>query len=89
MNLCDHVRNAACDMGADPLVALQTALKFVRAVELDPTIEIHESTGPRKAWDGSPDLSGEGWLQLYWERHEYHESITWIRPRQWATGEQR
>lgn len=46
-----------------------------------PSIETRITTGPRKAWDGAPFLDQEGWVQLDWERFDYHEEITWVRGR--------
>ena len=43
------------------------------------------TTGRRKAWDGEPDLTKEGWeLDVSqgrdgWERFDYHEEMYWRR----------
>lgn len=47
----------------------------------------HRTTrGPRKAWDGKPDLTAEGWEldksqgRDGWERFDHHEEMYWRRP---------
>lgn len=40
------------------------------------------TTGPRKLWDGEPDLSKEGWEEhREWERFDHHEERYWRRLR--------
>lgn len=47
---------------------------------LEPEHEYRTTTGQRKAWDGQPDLSKEGWEEWKpWERFEYHEERYWRR----------
>ena len=42
--------------------------------------EYRTTDGPRKAWDGEPDLSKEGWEEYQeWERFDYHEERYWRR----------
>lgn len=34
--------------------------------------------GPRKCWDGEPEMSSEGWEEYAdWERFKYHEERYW------------
>lgn len=80
MNLSEAVYDAARSAGADPMTASEVTSNFLTNLRRQPNIEMIETSGPRKAWDGTPDLGVEGWLQLRWERHDYHEAITWIRP---------
>lgn len=43
--------------------------------------EYRTTEGPRKAWDGEPDLSKEGWEEYKeWERFDYTEERYWRRP---------
>lgn len=44
-----------------------------------PDYEYECTDGPRKAWDGAPDLSPEGWHCQSWEHYDYHEVRTWRR----------
>ncbi len=41
--------------------------------------EYHTTYGPRKSWDGEPDLTKEGWTETGWERLDYHEERYWER----------
>lgn len=53
-----------------------------RKLEEDRRYECRTTDGPRKQWDGEPDLSREGWEEYQrWERFEYHEERYWRRLR--------
>jgi len=59
---------------------------FLHEREIHPDYEYKTTQGPRKAWDGEPDLSIEGWeenvdLNGGWERFDYHEERYWKRTR--------
>ncbi len=45
--------------------------------------EYRTTSGPRKSWDGEPDLTKEGWEPISgadsWERFDYHEERYWRR----------
>lgn len=46
-----------------------------------PCTEFRVTQGPRKAWDGEPDLSKEGWTEYReWERYDFYEERYWSRP---------
>lgn len=45
--------------------------------ELDWTI----TKGQRKAWDGKPDLTEEGWIPFGFSRMEFHEERSWFKVR--------
>lgn len=44
-----------------------------------PRYEYYVRQGPRKAWDGTPEPEGEGWVEVSWERFDYHEERIWRR----------
>lgn len=44
--------------------------------------EYTTTQGPRKAWDGSPDLCHEGWEPVRWDRFDYHEERIWRRKKE-------
>ena len=57
-------------------------LPFRCEVEPDYTRYQYRTTeGPRKCWDGDPDLSEEGWEEwAEWERFDYTEERYWRKP---------
>jgi len=45
--------------------------------------EYRITDGQRKAWDGTPDLSEDGWEEYKeWERFDYHEERYWRRKKE-------
>lgn len=45
--------------------------------------EYQVTDGPRKCWDGEPDLSKEGWEEYKeWERFQYYEERYWRRKKE-------
>lgn len=37
--------------------------------------------GQRKAWDGKPDLTEDGWIPFEFEREQFHEERSWFKVR--------
>lgn len=62
------------------IVFARCALASTAIVRSDPQYEYRTTQGPRKAWDGEPDLTKEGWEQVDFERFSYHEEKRWRRP---------
>lgn len=60
--------------------ALEREVARLLAAPLQDGYEYRITQGERKAWDGLPDLSLEGWEEYReWERFDYHEERYWRR----------
>jgi len=87
--LSSEVKNAT-EFGKKYKEEAERLQAFLHLREMHPDYEYRTTEGPRKAWDGEPDLSIERWeenvdLNEGWERFDYTEERYWRRIKA-ATG---
>ena len=61
------------------LDSIRCQLDYLKSkdIKIQDEYEYKITEGPRKMWNGSPDLSEDGWEKVNWERYDAHEEILW------------
>lgn len=80
-----HKDNMSQELTPSERAELDRLRDFLHFRQMHPDYEYRETDGARKAWDGEPDLTKEGWefnetpALGHWERFDYHEVRRWRR----------